>query len=376
MQLKALPGTFYRAGRLQPPQLSAKAQERLHLLRAWEALRAKGLAGVECSRVLQVPRATIYRWRSRWRCTGPGGLEDGSRAPKRHRGPTWSSQLSQAVLELRELHGWGKDKLVPLLGRAGWHVSTSMVGRILKKLRESGKLVEAPLRDPWQRPRQFKRPYGIRKPKDYTVYAPGDLVQLDTLDLRPLPGVVLKQFTARDVVCRWDVIEAYSVATADTAPDFLTALKERLPFPVRATQVDGGSEFMAQFEAACKESGVHLYVLPRLATSCRHVPQSSTATLSALRGPIRSPPQADGNATKGIWICLPFAQRSAPGSASTTPSDPIRPWRNSPQQSIFFNATRSWPPPDLSHMCWTSTHLCKPTYGTSKLQVAKGPPCY
>ncbi len=262
MQLKALPGTFYRAGRLQPTELSAKAGERLRLLRAWEALRDKGLTSVECSQVLQVPRATIYRWRSRWRHTGPGGLEGGWRAPKRRRGPTWSSQLSQAVLELRELHGWGKDKLVILLGRAGWQVSTSMVGRILTSLRERGVLVETYLKNPWQRPRPFKRPYGIRKPKDYTVEAPGDLVQLDTLDLRPLPGVVLKQFTARDVVCRWDVIEAYSVATARTAAHFLTALKERSPFPVRAIQVDGGSEFMAQFEAACKESGVRLYVLP------------------------------------------------------------------------------------------------------------------
>ena len=92
--------------------------------------------------------------------------------------------------------------------------------------------------------------------------SPADLVQLDTLDLRPLPGVVLKQFTARDVVCLWDVIEAYSVATARTAAHFLTVLQERSPFPVRAIQVDGGSEFMAQFEAACKESGVRLYVLP------------------------------------------------------------------------------------------------------------------
>ncbi len=49
----------------------------------------------------------------------------------------------------------------------------------------------------------------------------------------------------------------------DNAAVNVTALKERSPFPVRAIQVDGGSEFMAQFEAACKESGVHLYVLPR-----------------------------------------------------------------------------------------------------------------
>jgi putative transposase len=35
-----------------------------------------------------------------------------------------------------------------------------------------------------------------------------------------------------------------------------------MPFPVRAVQVDGGSEFMAQFETACKERGIRLFVLP------------------------------------------------------------------------------------------------------------------
>src|SRR3990170_2895822 len=78
----------------------------------------------------------------------------------------------------------------------------------------------------------------------------------------PLPGVVLKHFTARDVVSRWDVVEVYSVATARTATDFLAGLQERSPFPLRAIQVDGGSEFMAQFEAACQESALQLFVLP------------------------------------------------------------------------------------------------------------------
>ena len=33
------------------------------------------------------------------------------------------------------------------------------------------------------------RPYAIRKPKQYAVSRPGDLVEVDTLDVRPLPGV-------------------------------------------------------------------------------------------------------------------------------------------------------------------------------------------
>ena len=41
------------------------------------------------------------------------------------------SRAVKAVLELREQYPrWGKDKLVVLLTRQGWQVSTSMVGRI------------------------------------------------------------------------------------------------------------------------------------------------------------------------------------------------------------------------------------------------------
>ncbi|MDH7487879.1 MAG: integrase core domain-containing protein, partial [Anaerolineae bacterium] len=37
---------------------------------------------------------------------------------------------------------------------------------------------------------------------------------------------------------------------------------ERMPFPVKAIQVDGGSEFCAEFEQACKERGIEMFVLP------------------------------------------------------------------------------------------------------------------
>jgi len=68
------------------------------------------------------------------------------------------------------------------------------------------------------------------------VKEPGDpdRIGVDTLDVRPLPGVVLKHFTARDVVSRWDVGEVHTRATATTAAGFLERLLKRMPFPVRA----------------------------------------------------------------------------------------------------------------------------------------------
>ena len=104
-----------------------------------------------------------------------------------------------------------------------------------------------------------KRPYAVRKPNDYRPTRPGDLVQVDTLDVRPLPGVVLKHFTARDVVSRCDVLQVGTQATSASAARFLDAIVARMPFPVRAIQVDGGSEFQGAFEEACKERGVLLF---------------------------------------------------------------------------------------------------------------------
>jgi len=35
-----------------------------------------------------------------------------------------------------------------------------------------------------------------------------------------------------------------------------------MPFPIKAVQVDGGSEFQAVFEEACREKNIPLFVLP------------------------------------------------------------------------------------------------------------------
>ena len=129
-------------------------------------------------------------------------------------------------------------------------LSTSMVGRILGRLRRSGELREPRVRRMSVRQRRWSRPYAIRKPVDWSVERPGDLVEIDTLDIRPLPDRVWKQFTARDVVSRWDVLELGRRATAEAAAAVLDRLAERMPFGIRAISIDNGSEFMAEFETA------------------------------------------------------------------------------------------------------------------------------
>src|SRR5713101_6114934 len=103
------------------------------------------------------------------------------------RQPTWSLPLEEKVLTLRlQFPRWGKDKLAVLLRRQQLPVSVSMVGRILTRLKRQGRLVEPPRTGvPGSRRALRPRPYAVRKPKQYAVFEPGDLVEVDTLDVRP-----------------------------------------------------------------------------------------------------------------------------------------------------------------------------------------------
>ena len=80
--------------------------------------------------------------------------------------------------------------------------------------------------------------------------------------LFPLPGVVRDHFSAGDVVSRYGIVGVLGVATAGTAKEFLAAVCDRCPFGIKAIQIDGGSAFMAEFEAECQAQAIPLWVLP------------------------------------------------------------------------------------------------------------------
>lgn len=232
-------------------------------LRWFDYYRAHGGKGRLTCRYFGISPQTFYRWKRRYNPERLSSLEDRSHRPQHVRRPTWSRELEQAVLKLREQYPrWGKDKLVVLLRRQGIEVSTSMVGRILSSLKRRGRLIEPITNHVSAHKHRPQRSYAVRKPKDYQVSCPGHLVQVDTLDIRPVPGVEWKHFTAHDVVSRWNVLEVHTGASAKTAASFLDAIQRRMPFLVKAIQVDGGSEFMAQFEAECQQRSLKLFVLP------------------------------------------------------------------------------------------------------------------
>jgi transposase InsO family protein len=239
--------------------LSRQARARLKWFDYYEAHSHN--ASLTC-RYFGISRQTFYRWKARYNPKDLTSLEDHPSRPKKKRPKSWTAREIEAVRALREEHPrWGKDKLALLLLRDGLVISVSRVGRILSYLKGRGAIHE-PKRAVKARQRRWKRPYGVRKPTDYSVSSPGDLVQLDTVELRLDPHTILHQFTARDLVSRYDVLTLAGKATARTALSALDAITSRMPFPVRAIQVDGGSEFMSEFEEACRDRGVRLFVLP------------------------------------------------------------------------------------------------------------------
>jgi len=254
-----------RAGQLarSGQEMSRKAHTRLAWMDYYRTHRRN--AALTCRR-FGISRQTFYRWKRRFDGHDLSSLEDLSHRPHHCRRPTWTPPLVEQVFSLRQRYPrWGKDKLVVLLRQQRVPVSASMVGRILASLKAHGRLHEPPRPATAARPpRKLRhRPWAMRKPRFWPIQQPGDLVQIDTKELRPARGVVRKHFSARDMVSRWDVLHVADRATAATALEFLDALLARMPFPLRALQVDGGSEFAAEFEQACQARGLPLFVLPR-----------------------------------------------------------------------------------------------------------------
>jgi len=242
------------------PRLSREATRRLKWFDYYNSHDYN--ARLTC-RHFDISPPTFYRWKKRYTPRHIESLEDRSHRPRQLRQPTYSAELVEAVLRLREEYPrWGKDKLVVLLHRDGFDCSASTAGRILHRLRKRGVLIEPLPNHISARKRQRQRPYAVRKPKEYAAKEPGDIVEVDTLDVRPLPGMILKHFTARDIISRWDVLEAHTRATSNTASGFIGTLLARMPFPIKAIQVDGGSEFQDAFERECQRRGIKLFVLP------------------------------------------------------------------------------------------------------------------
>jgi putative transposase len=256
-----IPGSEYIRSLVRQGTMSQGAAKRL----SWfDFYNRYGDARLTCRHFAISPQ-TFYRWKNRFDPYDLTTLEAASRRPHHIRKPVTPAVIEGLVLEKRlKYPRWGKDKIVILIRKEGHQVSTSTVGRVLNRLKARGVLVE-PLnvrQAREARKRRRKPRYAIRKPQGYRVMAPGDLVQVDSLQIRLQSDDVRWQFSARDLISRWDVSLAFRKASSFTASKFLEYMEKKFPFRVRAIQIDGGSEFKKHFEQACRERGIRLFIIP------------------------------------------------------------------------------------------------------------------
>jgi len=240
------------------------SQDAARRLRWFDYYRTCEDARLTC-RHFGISPQTFYRWKNRFDPYDLTTLEAWSRRPHHVRKPLTPAPIEDRILELRTKYPrWGKDKLVVLLRRKGIRVSTSTVGRVMKRLKDRGVLVEpVNVRQAKEARKRRRRPrYAIRKPEGYRVTAPGDLIQVDTLQIHLKGNDRRWQFSSRDLISRWDVSRAYRNASSFAAALFLEYMERKFPFLVRAIQIDGGSEFKKHFEEACRERGIRLFIIP------------------------------------------------------------------------------------------------------------------
>ena len=162
----------------------------------------------------------------------------GSHRPKRLRTMTTPWETVMAIVELRKQYpAWSKYKIQVLLKQQGIKVSTSTIGRILKKRGLINHKVSA------KRKRASLKPK-LRFQRGLKIANPGDLIQIDTKYIMLTNGYKFYQFTAIDVLTKLRVLRVYQSQSSRNGRHFLGTCLKEFPFKVRAVQTDNGVPFL------------------------------------------------------------------------------------------------------------------------------------
>lgn len=263
-----LPGAL-RIARLaeRTGHLTERAKHKLKIL-DWH--RARGESISLTARHFGLTRKTLRSWLKQLKGSGPAGLNEKSRAPKRKRAPTTSADIIYQVVKARKQYpAWSKYKIQRILARDfGLETSASNVGRIIKRrglvdLKKSAKRRKAALRP------KSRFPRGLR------ISRAGDMIQMDTKYIMLPGGRKLFQFTAIDVLSKRRVLEVYPSQSSRNGRLFLESCLKQFPFEIKAVQTDNGSEFQKEFAKQCQELNLpHYYIYPRTPKQNTYVERS------------------------------------------------------------------------------------------------------
>jgi len=265
MQTQSLRIKSYRSWKIDDRAYSDAAKKKFKLLQDFEALKASGSNEAVILAVLEICRSTFYRIKAQYDKHGLAGLEPKSKRPNNVRKPSWDSKTESLVLKLRKQEPtWGKNKIHRLIVRDhAIAVALPTVGRIISKLIATNKVKPAYLaanKDKPKRRRVFDK-HATRWKYSMKATKPGEMVQIDHMSVYSNSSCI-KHFKAVCPISKFMVCDVYHSANSKNAAAFLQKVINDMPFNISSIQVDGGSEFMKDFEIACKERDIKLLVLP------------------------------------------------------------------------------------------------------------------
>jgi putative transposase len=265
MQIKYLHKGLYQLQKIDETEYSPIVYERFKKLESYEELMQDGGYEESILVALEVSRASIHRWKKRYREEGLAGLENDSRRPRRVRHRAWTREMESRVYTLRCKYPlYGKYKITVLYKRTyGLSMSVSTTGRIITHLLKKGRIKSV----------QFMCGEREFKPRNFSGHAqrwrsgmkstePGEMIQFDHMTRRLPSGRTIKHFKATCPTTKISVEHVYESATSNNGAHFFAYAQNKFPFPILSVQVDGGGEFMGEFEATCQKAQIPLFVLP------------------------------------------------------------------------------------------------------------------
>jgi len=224
----------------------------------------------------KVGRSTLYDWKSKLAKSGGklSSLRSLSKAPKTRKRRVVLQDHINFILAYRKEHpGADKVTIKPILDAYCRlfnlnTISESTIGRIINELKEKGKIPNYQVKTSLNGKTGNQYIRGTRKRehklriKDYKAKRPGDLVQIDAIELY-INGIRRYIITALDVKTRFSFAYCFKTLSSATAKIFFQKLEEVIPFPVKAVQTDNGKEFHKYFREYLKQSGItHFYNYP------------------------------------------------------------------------------------------------------------------
>jgi transposase InsO family protein len=201
----------------------------------------KGWSIRKVARYLGFSHGAIINWIKKAPLDGREKIPTRSSRPKHHP-RTLKPEIIEKIVSLRLKHRRCAEVVHQELLRQGVAVSLSSVKRTLDRrqlLRKSS---------PWKKLHKY-----ISRPEAKNA---GDLVEIDTIQIRTYQGERFYVYTLLDVASRWAYAKVSPKINTRLSFKFLKEAIAQVPFKIRMLQSDHGSEFSKWFSNMISKHGL------------------------------------------------------------------------------------------------------------------------